>query len=197
MMAPELFEKSGALSHFDLCKAVAEKVARKAWVTLYEYQSYATGEFPDVLTFDNSGTTLYEIKTSHSDFLADARKDARRKWRPKLGLFYYPGHPATEKAEVRLKAEFPDLYYIESPHLGGERYFVCEQGVIDKSEIPEGWGLIYFKAGKMFRKVDSKRWRADVRQERNILAHSLRRFASGDHTGILVNTYATKNGNGV
>ena len=173
-----------AMPHFDLCKAVAEKVACKAWVTLYEYQSYATDEFPDVLSFGNRGTTLYEIKTSHSDFIADARKDARKKWRPKVGLY-------SDKSDFYVRAHHPDLYYIERPHLGGARYFVCEPGVIEKTEVPEGWGLIYFRAGRMFRRVESKHWRADVRQERNILAHAFRKYSSGDSRGIIVNTYAT------
>jgi len=174
------------IGHFDLCKSVAEWAIRKAWVTLYEYQSYATDEFPDVLVFSRYGTTLYEIKTSRSDFLADAKKEARRKWRPKVGIY---GYRDDGKVMTHVKAEFPELYYIQHPHLGSHRYFVCEPGIIEVKDLPEGWGLYHMKGGRMFEKAQSKRWRPDVHMERNILAHALRRFASGDTRGILVSTW--------
>lgn len=178
------------MTHFELCKAVAEKMS-KALVVLYEYQSYATDEFPDVLAFSGGGTILYEIKTSRSDFLADAKKEARKKWRPKVGRTWYTQERTRGEKLVmgRIKAEFPELYYIEAPHLGSRRYFVCESGLIAPEEVPEGWGLFWFKGGRMYEKKVSKHWRPDVHQERNILAHAFRRFASGDHRGIMVNTY--------
>jgi hypothetical protein len=172
------------MNHYELCRAVAERVVKRAWVALYEYQSYATDEFPDVLTFGSGGTVLYEIKTSRADFLADAKKDARKKWRPKVAIFR-----TRDEDKLLLKALGPELFYIEKPHLGSTRYFVCEPGVIEKSDLPEGWGLYWFKGGKMFLKAKSKKWRPDVHSERNILAHALRRFANGNSTGILVNMY--------
>lgn len=172
-------------THFELCKAVAERLAGKAWIVLYEYQSYATNEFPDVLIFTGRGTTLFEIKISRSDFLADAKKEARKKWRPKVGLFRLH-----EKADLQIRALAPELYYIERPHFGSRRYFVCEPEIIQRTELPEGWGLYWFKCGRMFKKAESKKWRPDVHSERNILAHALCRYASGDHTGIIVKTYS-------
>jgi hypothetical protein len=83
----------------------------------------------------------------------------------------------------------PELFYIQRPHLGRDRYFVCEPGLIAPAEVPDGWGLLWYRGGKLYRKVESKNWRPDVHAERNILAHAFRRYASGDHTGILVNTY--------
>lgn len=181
----------GGMSHFDLCHAIAEKVGvgkGKAWVTLYEYQGYATDEFPDVLAFSGGETILYEIKTSRSDFLADAKKEARKKWRPKVSWWFTGA--MSKRVEGYMKAEVPELYYIQAPHLGSYRFFVCEPGIIEVKDLPEGWGLCWFKGGRMYSKAPSKRWRPNLHMERNILAHAFRRYASGDRTGILVNTYA-------
>ena len=175
------------MTHSELCRAVAERLgrARGTMVTLYEYQGYATSEFPDVLMF-NGSTVLYEIKTSRSDFFADAKKEVRIKWRPKVE-FYHPRYPDMNKFAAQ--ALPPELYYIQRPHLGSLRFFVCEPGLIAREEVPEGWGLLWFKGGRLYQKADSKSWRPDVHAERNILAHAMRRYASGDHTGIIVNTY--------
>ena len=179
------------MSHSVLCKAIAEHLfrGRGAMVTLYEYHGYATSEFPDVLVF-NGSTALYEIKTSRADFLAHAKKEARIKWRPKVSLTWrYTREAENKKAVLALKAERPELFYSQAPHLGSARYFVCEPGIISPEDLPEGWGLYWWRGGKMFRKAESKNWRPDVHAERDILAHALRRYASGDHTGILVNAY--------
>ena len=39
------------ITHFDLCKKTAEWQLPKSKIVLFEYQSYATDEFPDVLCF--------------------------------------------------------------------------------------------------------------------------------------------------
>jgi len=59
------------ITHYDLCKKTAERFLKLSWVVLYEYQSYATNEFPDVITFKNGMTFLYEIKVNRQDFLND------------------------------------------------------------------------------------------------------------------------------
>jgi len=207
-------------------------------IALYEYQSYATAEFPDVLIVGNCWTILFEIKTSRSDFLADANKSARRKWDPKgyaqivnykrirsCGSFcpipkhgiisiaeckncdYYEGktkhyNKQYQEAEavkctynsgaiLKWISENPELYYIEKPHLGNKRYFVCADEIIRPDDLPEGWGLYWYNGGKFFLKQESKKWRSNVFEERNIIAHAFRRWVSGDHTGILVNAYGT------
>lgn len=78
-----------SISHFDLCKKTAEWVAKKAKIAVYDYQSYATDEFPDCLSFDGSHSTLYEIKISRSDFLSDKKKDCRKQYKALRTKQYY------------------------------------------------------------------------------------------------------------
>ena len=172
------------MTHSELCEITARRFVKHAWLALWEYQSYASGEFPDVLTFSGGGTVLYEIKMSRADFLADAKKDARKKWRPKG----YLGYSGTDHVPAWIQQR-PELFYIEKPHLGARRFFVCETGLIGPEELPEGWGLYWYRGGKFMRKRDSKLWRVDMRTERDLAAHALRRYASGDSTGIIANTY--------
>ncbi len=77
------------ISHFDLCKITAEWAVKKAEVALFDYQSYSTGEFPDVLVFNGFHTDLYEIKVSRQDFLSDHKKDCRKKLKIDLGKLDY------------------------------------------------------------------------------------------------------------
>jgi len=205
------------VKHNDLCRLTAEwaiKPPAADWLALYEYQSYVTQEFPDVLTYSATGTRLYEIKMSHSDFLADSKKESRISWIPpyrcfpriikevrdirkwenkKNGALYIDKRFQYRLTKLEI-SEFEigkwEKSYIQVPHLGGERYYVCETNLISESEIPNGWGLIYYD-GKKFRQIrKSSPWKADVRAERDLAAHALRRYASGDHTGILIHTYA-------
>ena len=150
-------------------------------IALYEYQSYSTSEFPDVLIFYYGKTQLYEIKTSYTDFKADKKKQCRKKYVPQRWWGYYSnkGH----------KISPPDIYMIQAPHLGSFRYYVCESEVIPIEEVPEGWGLYYVKGNKFNLIKESMSWRANIYAEKDILAHAFRKYASGDTTGIIVNTY--------
>lgn len=226
------------MTHTELCLATAKHFLKDAMVALYEYQSWTTGEFPDVLVFGANSSTLYEIKMSHSDFLADSHKDARRKWKPKgyLDVKHFMRqraygetclrfrkiitpelctqceefHGETKKydsikhtqvnairctfdggARLRWIQENPELYFIEKPHLGMKRYFICESRTIVPEELPAGWGLYWYGNGRFYLKQESGRFRANLVEERNIIAHALRRWASGDRSKILVNTYKT------
>ncbi|MBU1080884.1 MAG: adenylosuccinate synthase [Spirochaetes bacterium] len=176
------------MTHPELCRVTAERFIKKAWLALYEYQSYASGEFPDVLTFSSGGTVLYEIKMSRADFLADAKKDARQKWKPKGYIRNIPDWD-TRKDTLLWINQNPEIYYIQKPHLGAYRYFVCETDLIKPDELPEGWGLYWYRVGKFTLKRASQKWRPDVHTERDLAAHAFRRYASGNSTGILVNTY--------
>ena len=176
------------MTHYELCRITAGKFCKKAWMALYEYQSFACGEFPDVLVYGANGTVLYEIKMNRSDFLADFKKEARTKWKPK-GYVRYQSDWETEKCLVSWINENPELYYIQKPHLGNKRYYVCESGLIDAKEVPEGWGLYWYDGSRFYNKRESKKWRADVHSERNLAVHAMRRFISGNMLGIMVQNY--------
>jgi len=202
--------------HAELCRLTAEwalKPPGADWLALYEYQSFASQEFPDVLTYSPTGTRLYEIKISRSDFKADLKKESRISWVPPYHNFIRLNAEVVQlRKELNHKTrptyvpERFDRYlkslkivegsvgewrksYIQVPHLGGERYYVCEPGIILKDELPQGWGLIYYTGGKFKQIQNSGPWKADVRTERDIIAHAMRRYASGDHTGIIIRTY--------
>ena len=64
------------MTHFELCKKTAERFVSS--VALFEVSMLGIPEKPDVLDFNSSGrSTLYEIKMSRSDFLADRKKYSR------------------------------------------------------------------------------------------------------------------------
>lgn len=184
------------MTHYELCRAAAAKFVKSQYLALWEYQSFACSEFPDVLVYTKQGgTVLYEIKMSRADFLADSKKDARIKYKNRI----YPSWAVKtkdnqlrgriERIDMKFRIMAPELYYIEKPHLGSRRYFVCPSGLISPDELPAGWGLYWYKDGKFYRKKESGNFRPDVHAERNILAHAFRRYASGGKTGILVNVY--------
>jgi len=197
------------VTHPELCELTARWAIKKkrAKVVLWEYQNLITGEFPDVLTFGSFDTTLYEIKMSRADFLADAKKDSRVRYRIK---HYESLHMQTErirddenggylrigKREVlKLKSiqrsTWPELqaFRSERPHLGAHRYFVCMDGLILKNEVYHGWGLIYFKEGKFRVVQQSQRFRANVHAERNLAAHALYLYAGGVTQNIIVKAF--------
>lgn len=229
------------MNHEELSYYTAKYFVKKHYLSLYEYQSYATSEFPDVLVFGTGESILFEIKTSHSDFLADVKKEARIKWAPKGYVQFFdrwqdrklgsycpaPQHPIIDRklckecsyckdfytksiyvnseavvetkvmcewdggARAKWITEHPEMYYIEKPHLGSRRYFVCENKIITPEEVPKGWGLYWVKNGKFYLKVKSEKWRSNVWAEREIIVNAFRRWASGDKKGILVNAYGT------
>jgi hypothetical protein len=90
---------------------------------------------------------------------------------------------------VTLKKEFPEVFYLQDDHLGNHRYYVCPDGLIPVEEVPEGWGLVYYKKGRFYEKKKSGKFRSNLKKEKDLLIHSCRRYASGDSTGILINTY--------
>ena len=195
------------ITHSELCLAVAKRFNRK--FALYEYKSTAYKEEPDVLIFDHGKTVLFEIKISLSDFRADQYKECRKKWCLPHWARYLDWCIETQNpfllkkalettGEKGKKARFkfvrgePEIELIESAHLGNRRYFVCPWALIPVEKIPEGWGLIYYKNGKFYRIRDSGNFRSNLRAENNLIIHALRRYASGDTTGILINTYGDK-----
>lgn len=177
------------MTHSELCLKTAERFVDK--VALYEYKSYASMEEPDVLVYGYGGTTLFEIKMSRADFLADAKKPCRRKYKQN----YWPQIENVKdavvlRAWVRFKAYNLQEFIQQEPHLGNQRYFVCESGLIMTEEIPEGWGLYWFKGGKFYLKKESAKFRSNLKVENDLLIHSMRRYGSGVKTGIVINSYS-------
>jgi hypothetical protein len=187
------------ISHNDLCLATAKRFIKK--FALYEYKSFASAEEPDVLVFDTGGTVLFEIKVSLADFKKDQKKDARKKYRLNWHIEFWHNRYESEEMKPEIKRQYcrivkehPELIYIENKHLGNKRYYVCPYGLIPLEKVPEGWGLLYYKHGKFFLKKESAKFRSNLRTENDLAIHALRRYASGDSTGILVNTYTYRGG---
>lgn len=180
---------NAVMTHAKLCQATANRFVDKT--AIYEYKSFASSEEPDVLVYGYTGTTLFEIKMSRADFLADAKKPCRRKyvahwWDEAIRV---GKDKVFDRARVRVVLFHPELYLKQAPHLGNRRYFVCEHGLIMPNEIPEGWGLYWYKSGKFYQKKESAKFRSNLKVENHLLIHAMRRLASGVKTGIVVNTY--------
>lgn len=221
------------MTHSELCFITAQHFASEALVALWEYQSPVTAEFPDVLVFGTSSSTLFEIKTSHSDFLADLHKDARAKWKNDGYLqmvvswrYRDYGETCIKYREVITKGfckncddykgetkrynrrshgdtdavrcafdggarlewvqRNPELYYIEKPHLGNKRYYICEKGLISPKEVPAGWGLYWYNGGRFYLKKESGKFKVNMYDERNIAVNAIYKMSCGDTSKIVV-----------
>ena len=81
--------------------------------------------------------------------------------------------------------------------MGLYRYYVCPSGVIKPEELPEGWGLIWFRESdkKSFLLAPSKKFlKRDHLAESAILVSSLRRVGrviakAGAVTGVSCKAY--------
>jgi hypothetical protein len=204
----DLFEdiiQNYGITHSELCLKTAQRFTAK--IALYEYKASVSREEPDVLVFGYEGTILFEIKMSIADFNADKHKYCRIKYRVPYWarqLFYAThGHSPTIDRLVREQSEKdgkkkvrfetirgkPEVFLIENEHLGNERYFVCPDKLIPVEKLPDGWGLYYYKKGKFYLKRGSRKFRSNLRKENHLLIHALRRYGSGDTTGIFINAY--------
>jgi len=174
------------MTHYDLCKLTAEWALKKSTIVLWEYQSYATDEFPDVLAFKNGYTTLFEIKMSKQDFDTDRDKKCRIEKKIK----YIPGlyRKANQPLLLKWKKELQEFCQ-EAPHLGRKRYYVCPSGLIQPEEIESGWGLYWNKGNRFYLKKESKSFKCNIYDEIRILEHAFRKYYCGDGFNILVNSY--------
>ncbi len=181
------------MTHRELCKLTAERFSNKCYVTLYEYQSFASNEFPDVLVF-NGITTLYEIKINKSDFLADSKKESRKEYKVKgfLDFDWVKRHWIQLKnltfAEINWKNLNLDNWIIQYPHLGRKRYYVCPKGLIDPEEINNGFGLYWYN-GRFSLKKESQIFKNDIFTESNILQHAFRKYGNGNKENIIIGKY--------
>ena len=161
-------------------------------------------------------TILYEVKVSRSDFLADRKKAARVKW-------HYPvhWHLKEQKDEIgeRIRTgkyrvvkesiwqlnriwidedyynwERASKFRVEKPHLGGQRFYVVPWGLVKPEEVPEGWGLYWYREsdGRFFKKKSSEKFRPNVKLERDILTHAMRRMVNLGPKGIVVRPYSVQ-----
>lgn len=179
------------ITHYELCKKVANHFfkTKRADVALFEYKTMVIPEEPDVLLFKQAKTFLYEIKVSRGDFLSDKSKDCRIKykipsynlWKRKInGAFTY----VTSQYET-----IPKKFYIEKPHLGIERFYVCPHGMIKKEEVPENWGLIWYKNGKFRMIKESGAHRRNIHAEMILLTHAFRKKTGLVDSNIIVKNY--------
>lgn len=110
-----------------------------------EINTVAT-ENPDVWGFNGDQTAVIEVKTSHTDFLADKKKW----WR------------GEEAENLNLKA-------------GTFRWYLCPEGVIKPEELPEGWGLLYWNGKKIIHIKGAPEHKNTARADLLILSSILRR----------------------
>ena len=113
--------------HYERCKLGASYVRRRGFHGGQTPNKFAVVELicagaedPDIWATNGSSTTLVEVKTSHSDFMADRKKYARSAQAETLG------HT-----------------------VGNYRYYLAPAGVITKEELPEKWGLLEWDGKKI------------------------------------------------
>ncbi len=175
--------------HFNLCWLTATWAMKKfnGDLCLYEYQSFASGEHPDVLLYHGQRTMLFEIKTDIADFKRDQKKPARKKYKTR----WYLSKNSPEDV-LHFQTYNPELYYIQSPHLGIRRFYVCPHGLIDPAEVPEGWGLHWVKNGRFFRKKNSCNWRRDIHTELGLSIHAMRKYANSERSNIIIKKWGVE-----
>jgi len=194
--------------HFELCKLTAEREAKRCDVVFFDYQSYSTYEFPDCLSFNDSHTTLFEIKVSRPDFLREKKKQSRiistklltqpYNWeisaikgaynqvdqiKTKNGSFNF-GQFIAEKfpAQIIVKEE-------NNTRLGKKRFYVCPTGLIQPEEVGF-WGLYWVKNNRFTLKKESCIFKRNIYDEQAIILHALRKqINTGKNDRVIVKPY--------
>jgi hypothetical protein len=110
-----------------------------------ELNTYCT-EQTDVWGYDGNVTAVIEVKTSHSDFLADKKKWWRGEESEKCGL-----------------------------QAGMLRWYLCPSGVINADELPSGWGLLYWDGKNIEHVVAPTPFENTLKSDMRILYSLLRR----------------------
>ena len=140
--------------HYELCclgaKFLKSRKNAEPWEIPNKYVAVElvtlTAENPDVWATNGYHTTLVEVKTSHSDFLADQKKWSRSK-----------------------AAELSDK------QLGNYRYYLCPEGVIDESEIPDKWGVLVYDGKKIVKAKNATYQKSSTDAELLVLTSIMRR----------------------
>lgn len=179
------------MDHFDLCKITAKWILKKSDVCVFEYQSYQTSEFPDVLSWSGSTTLLFEIKINKQDFLKDFDKDSRQHLRDEQIKI---SGKKTHRWDSVLNKYVPSyctgrqIFIKQKPHLGRFRYYVCPAELIDPSEV-KYFGLYWYKKNRFYLKKKSEIFRNDIYSEQRILIHALRKKINVGNHLVLTKPY--------
>lgn len=114
------------------------------WVAV-ELNTYG-GENTDVWGYGGGESVVIEVKTSHTDFLADLKKWAR----------------GAEAAAYDMQA-------------GQYKWYLCPEGIIKPEELPDKWGLLYWDGKCIKRIVPAQRTEHTDRADIIILTSLMRR----------------------
>lgn len=189
-----------SLTHEELCRKTAEWALKRNDVCLWEFRTLVGTENPDVLAFRKEASTLYEIKMSRPDFLADGKKSSRRNLRDKKARvrripdIKYKAHmrpSRTIRRNGNTEWEYryhPVKFVRQDPHLGLNRYYVCPHDLIQPEEV-EHFGLYWFKNGRFYKKKDSEVFRRDLYLENRLLVHAMKLVQVGDDKRVMVQDF--------
>lgn len=141
--------------HYELCKLGAKfLMSRKNAEHWHTPNKFAVVELicqgaenPDIWATNGMYTTLVEVKTSRSDFLADKRKYVRSK-----------------------DAEEQDM------QLGNFRYYLCPAGVISVEDLPENWGLLEYDGKKIYKIQAAKQVKSSAPFEISVMSSIMTRI---------------------
>jgi hypothetical protein len=191
-MGDTLFDEK--LTHHKLCEKTAQRFLKDFDVILFDYQVMGGDEFPDVLCYNaspfNGTTELFEIKIDYQDFKNDCKKQCRKT----VEIKYFPEYRFTrhdihkEIKNIKWSKYGIEEFFKQKPHLGRRRYYVCPKGLIQSEEIENGFGL-YWYDGRFHKKKESKNFKNNVFDEKQILTHAFRKYANGNKEGILIKMF--------
>ena len=69
-----------------------------------------------------------------------------------------------------------------------QRYYVCPWGLIQQDEVG-GWGLIWFKNERFYRKKESEKFRRNIHAELALLTHAFRKYEGLKECNIMVDKF--------
>lgn len=148
--------------HGELVEKAGRWLRRKMGCTavLLEASYGGTSEVPDAIGFVQSGghpaySIVIECKTNRADFLKDKAKAFRQR----------------------------DSYGQDSG-MGIERYYLAPRGMLEKAELPHGWGLLEYAGGRIYVELApmfKAQTASQVRQELQLLVGALSLVQCGEN----------------
>ena len=165
-------EVNKPLDHTELCQLTAKRFLKD--IALIEYKCTVMSEEPDVLVYDSyARTTLYEIKMSRADYWKDWEKP----------------HRIYKRKSIHKDLEIIDTLYCSIEEC---RYYVCPADIIQLEDLPEGWGLIWYKNNKFYLKRTSKKCKRNIGLESRLLINALKRVNEGRLDNVIIKAYLNK-----